>query len=229
MGCATWKRSALGRLGDSPRSNLPTSVADAVFVEDTLVVVFDDLAVVDAAWGADAGAGRRTLGAEQAARRLGLEVQTIEEGDARRWRRAQGRPDRVRRGQRAHRSGGDRAARDRSCPAGLGAVRPVEVRSVLHLKSAVTALPDGTVIGYPDLVDDDSVFDRFLPVPEPGGAHVVLLGDDRLADVGLGTPHRPSCSRDLGYSADRGRHLRVREARGLRDVPVGSRERPSSR
>ena len=28
---------------------------------------------------------------------------------------------------------------------------------VLHLKSAVTALPDGTIIGYPPLVDDAGV------------------------------------------------------------------------
>jgi dimethylargininase len=59
-------------------------------------------------------------------------------------------------------------------------VVPVPVSKVLHLKSAVTALPDGTVIGYPPLVDDPSVFDRFLPVPEEAGAHVVLLGDDRV-------------------------------------------------
>ena len=41
----------------------------------------------------------------------------------------------------------------------------VPVTKALHLKTAVTALPDGTVIGYPPLVDDPAVFDRFLPVP----------------------------------------------------------------
>ena len=55
-------------------------------------------------------------------------------------------------------------------------VVPVPVSKVLHLKSAVTALPDGTVIGYPPLVDDPTVWDRFLAVPEESGAHVVLLG-----------------------------------------------------
>jgi dimethylargininase len=59
-------------------------------------------------------------------------------------------------------------------------VVPVPVTKVLHLKSAVTALPDGTVIGYPPLVDDPSVFPAFLPVPEESGAHVVLLGGDRV-------------------------------------------------
>ena len=33
-------------------------------------------------------------------------------------------------------------------------VVPVPVTKVLHLKSAVTALPDGTVVGYEPLVDD---------------------------------------------------------------------------
>ncbi|HEX6360448.1 dimethylargininase [Actinophytocola sp.] len=56
-------------------------------------------------------------------------------------------------------------------------VVPVPVTKVLHLKTAVTALPDGTVIGYPPLVDDPSAFPRFLAVPEESGAHVVLLDD----------------------------------------------------
>ena len=55
-------------------------------------------------------------------------------------------------------------------------VVPVPVSKVLHLKSAVTALPDGTVLGYPPLVDDLSAWPRFLAVPEESGAHVVLLG-----------------------------------------------------
>jgi dimethylargininase len=57
---------------------------------------------------------------------------------------------------------------------------PVPVTRVLHLKSAVTALPDGTVIGHPPLVDDPAVFPNFLPVPEEGGSHVVLLGGDTV-------------------------------------------------
>lgn len=55
-------------------------------------------------------------------------------------------------------------------------VVPVPVSKVLHLKSAVTALPLGGVIGYLPLVDDPSVFDEFVAVPEEAGAHVVLLG-----------------------------------------------------
>lgn len=65
-------------------------------------------------------------------------------------------------------------------PAGARVVT-VPLTKVLHLKSAVTALPDGTVIGYPPIVDDADVWaERFLPVPEEPGSHVVLLGGDRV-------------------------------------------------
>ena len=60
----------------------------------------------------------------------------------------------------------------------------VPTKRVLHLKSAVTALPDGTVIGYEPLVDDPTVFDRFLAVPEEPGAHVVDLGDGHVIMTG---------------------------------------------
>ena len=63
----------------------------------------------------------------------------------------------------------------------LGArVVAVPVTKVPHLKSAVTALPGGTVIGHVPNMDAPALFPRFLPVPEPSGAHVVLLGGDRL-------------------------------------------------
>jgi dimethylargininase len=56
----------------------------------------------------------------------------------------------------------------------------VPVTKVLHLKSAVTALPDGTVIGYDPLVDEPRMFPRFLAVPEESGSHVVVIGQDKL-------------------------------------------------
>ncbi|MFC7360024.1 dimethylargininase [Nocardioides astragali] len=63
----------------------------------------------------------------------------------------------------------------------LGAtVTAVPTTKALHLKSAVTALPDGTVIGYEPVVDDPTTWPGFLAMPEEPGAHVVLLGDDRL-------------------------------------------------
>jgi dimethylargininase len=77
------------------------------------------------------------------------------------------------------------------------------VTKVLHLKSAVTALPDGTVVGYPPLVDNPSVWPSFLPVPEESGSHVVVLDPDTVL---------------MAASAPRSRELF--EARGLRTVVV---------
>jgi dimethylargininase len=64
-------------------------------------------------------------------------------------------------------------------PTGLSVVT-VPVTKVLHLKSAVTALPDGAVIGYPAALDDASAFAGLVAAPEEAGAHVVDLGDGAL-------------------------------------------------
>jgi dimethylargininase len=79
----------------------------------------------------------------------------------------------------------------------------VPVHKVLHLKSAVAALPDGTVVGYEPLVDDPGVWPTFMDVPEPSGSHVVLLGDDRVL-----------------MSADAPRSQEMFEERGLDVVAV---------
>ena len=63
----------------------------------------------------------------------------------------------------------------------------VPVTKVLHLKSAVTALPDGTVIGFDPLVDDPTVFPAYLSVPEEPGAHAVLL-DGRTVLMSTSAP-----------------------------------------
>ncbi|GMK57956.1 hypothetical protein CspeluHIS016_0407900 [Cutaneotrichosporon spelunceum] len=56
----------------------------------------------------------------------------------------------------------------------------VPVTKALHLKSAVTALPDGTVIGWLPIVDNPSIFPRFMPVPEEHGVAVVVLSDEHV-------------------------------------------------
>jgi dimethylargininase len=176
---------------------------DAVFVEDA-VVVFDDLAVVTRP-GADS---RRpeTAGAERAARAAGLEIHRITEpglidgGDVLKV---------VTRGEGGVRKTAYVGIGGRTNPEAVAQlalllaprgwfVRPVPVRKVLHLKSAVTALPDGTIIGYPALVDDPSAFDRFLAVPEPEGAHVVLVGGNRLL-VSANAPKSAALFRSMGY------------------------------
>jgi dimethylargininase len=150
---------------------------DAVFVEDT-VVVYGDLAVITRP-----GADERkpeTAGTERALLGLGYRVAhiaapgTLDGGDVLKhsgtvWVGVGGRTDQ---------EGVDQLAAHLA-PLGATVVR-VPVTKVLHLKSAVTALPDGTVVGYPPLVDDASVFPAFLPVPEEPGSHVVLLDGETV-------------------------------------------------
>jgi dimethylargininase len=173
---------------------------DAAFVEDT-VVVYGDLAVV-ARPGADA---RRpeTAGTEETLAGLGYRVARIEEpgtldgGDVLKH----GGTVWVGLGGRTNQSGVEQLA---ALLAPLGArVVGVPVSRVLHLKSAVTALPDGTVVGFEPLVDDPAVWEAFLPVPEEAGSHVVLLDGGTVL---------------MSTSAPRTRALF--EARGLRVVAV---------
>ena len=83
----------------------------------------------------------------------------------------------------------------------------VPVAKVLHLKSGVTALPDGTVVGYEPLVDDSSVFSPFLGVPEEHGTAVVDLGDGAVL-----------------MSADAPRTAELYASRGLEVVTVSITE-----
>lgn len=82
-------------------------------------------------------------------------------------------------------------------PRGLRVVA-VPLSKVLHLKSAITALPDGTIIGWPPAVDDVSLFPTFLAMPEEDGAHVVHLGDGHLL-VAASAPRSIALLADLGY------------------------------
>lgn len=74
----------------------------------------------------------------------------------------------------------------------------VPVTKTLHLKSAVTALPDGTIIGWDAVVDDPSVFPAYLAMPEEAGAHVVLLDDTRLL-LSSAAPRSAEVLEGLGY------------------------------
>jgi dimethylargininase len=173
---------------------------DGVFVEDT-VVMYGERAVVTRP-GADARKPE-TDGTAAVLRGLGYDVVEIEPpgtldgGDVLKH----GGTVWVGLGGRTNQSGVDQLAAYLE-PYGATVVG-VPVRKVLHLKSAVTALPDGTVIGYPPLVDDPDVWPSFLEVPEEPGSHVVLLGDDVVL---------------MSTSAPRTRSLL--EERGLRVVAV---------
>ena len=145
---------------------------DAVFIEDT-VVVCGGLAVITR----PGAAARRpeTVAVADTARALGLRVAaiaapaTLDGGDILQI----GQTVYVGLGSRTNAEG---IAQLAGLLAGVGRTTvTVPLARVLHLKSAVTALPDGTVLAFDDLVDLD-LFPRVRRVPEEAGAHVVPLG-----------------------------------------------------
>ncbi|MCX4671608.1 N(G),N(G)-dimethylarginine dimethylaminohydrolase [Streptomyces sp. NBC_01381] len=168
---------------------------DAVFVEDA-AVVFRNVALI-ARPGAESRRGE-TAGVEEAVARLGASVNwvwepgTLDGGDILKI----GDTIYVGRGGRTN-AAGVRQLRAAFEPLGARVVA-VPVSKVLHLKSAVTALPDGTVVGHPPLVDTPSLFPRFLPVPEESGAHVVLLGGSKLL-MAASAPKTAELFTDLGF------------------------------
>ncbi|GAA1999023.1 N(G),N(G)-dimethylarginine dimethylaminohydrolase [Nakamurella flavida] len=168
---------------------------DGVFVEDT-VVVMGRTAVLTRP-----GAPSRraeVAGTGDALRELGFDVRelgagTLDGGDVMQV------GDRVYVG-RGGRTDAAGVAALRSAAALLGrTVVAVPLTRVLHLKSAVTALPDGTIIGYPPIVDDPGFFPLFRPMPEEGGAHVVDLGEGRLL-IAASAPRSADLLADLGFT-----------------------------
>ncbi|WP_144121322.1 dimethylargininase [Catellatospora sichuanensis] len=168
---------------------------DSVFVEDA-VVVCDDLAVLTHP-GAAARRGEIT-GVEQAVLELGLrtariaEPGTLEGGDVLQV----GTTVYVGRGGRTN-AEGIRQLRALLAPLGRTVV-PVPLGEVLHLKSAVTALPDGTFLALPHLVPT-GLFPAVRPVEEEGGCHVVPLGGDRVL-LAASAPRTAELLADLGYT-----------------------------
>ncbi|GAB4078143.1 N(G),N(G)-dimethylarginine dimethylaminohydrolase [Nostocoides australiense] len=168
---------------------------DAVFVEDP-VVVHEDLAVI-----ANPGAAQRrreTIGVEQTMRDLGYRIAriaapgTLDGGDV------------LRSGDTAY-----VGLSSRTNGAGIQQLathlrefgvrtQAVPVERALHLKSAVTALPDGTVIGWDPVVDDKEAFPAYEAMPEEGGAHVVILGEDQLL-MAASAPRSAELLRARGY------------------------------
>jgi len=177
--------AALADAGWSVREvSLAEDCPDSVFVEDT-VVVCDSLAVLTRP-GAETRRAE-VAGTEAAVRDLGLDIVRIEEpgtldgGDV----LQSGPTVYVGRGGRTN-GDGIRQLRRHLSTVGRTVV-PVALRDVLHLKSAVTALPDGTFLALPHLFDS-AVFPALRVVAEEPGAHVVPIGDGRVlmsASAGL--------------------------------------------
>jgi dimethylargininase len=157
----------------APADELP----DSAFVEDTLVVC-GDLAVLTRPGAVVRQA--EVAGTEEAVRELGLDVARIE---------APGTLD-----------GGDVLTVGTTLYAGLGGrtnqegirqlaelagsrgyeVVTVPLRQVLHLKSAVTALPDGTIVAADPSLIDTGPLPPVVVVPEEAGSHVVRLRGDKV-------------------------------------------------
>lgn len=167
---------------------------DGVFVEDA-VVMFDDLAVL-ASPGAESRRGEIAT-VERALAGLDVRVARIERpgtldgGDVLKV----GRTVYVGRSSRTN-DDGIRQLAALVEPHGW-AVVAVPVSRVLHLKSGVTALPDGTVIGFAPLVDDPTLFPEFLPVPEEKGTAVVVL-DERTVLMSADAPQTAEMLRTRG-------------------------------
>jgi len=183
---AGWTVQEVDRIDECP---------DSVFVEDT-VVVCDDLAVLTR----PGAAARRAevAGTETVVRALGLDVVRIEPpgtldgGDVLQV----GPVVYVGRGGRTNDAGIgqlDRYLRGRGSN-----VVAVALHDVLHLKSAVTALPDGSLLAVPSLVDT-AVLPPVHAVEEEAGCHVVPLGGDRVL-IAASAPRTAAWLSDRGYT-----------------------------
>jgi dimethylargininase len=168
---------------------------DSVFIEDTVVVI-GDIAVLTRP-----GAETRRpeiAGVEAALDSTELTVRRIEEPGTLDGGDVLQVGDRVYvgRGGRTN-AEGIRQLRRIARDAGRTVVA-IPLERVLHLKSAVTALPDGTFLIFEDLVDA-SLFPGVRAVTEEPGAHVVLLGGDDVL-VAASAPVTAAMIADLGYS-----------------------------
>jgi dimethylargininase len=74
----------------------------------------------------------------------------------------------------------------------------VPLGKVLHLKSAVTALPDGTFLPHPQLLPA-GLFQAVRSVEEEGGCHVVPLGGDRVM-IAASAPRTAGLLDDLAFT-----------------------------
>jgi dimethylargininase len=168
---------------------------DAVFVEDS-VVMFDGIAVITRP-GAETRRGE-IVATEKVIDELSLSVNritapgTLDGGDVLKV----GDTVYVGRGGRTN-AEGVRQLRRILEPLHRQVIA-VPLTKVLHLKSAVTALPDGTIVGYPPAVDDPAIFPHWVPVPEESGAHVVCLAEDHLL-MAADCPESVSMLEDRGY------------------------------
>jgi dimethylargininase len=150
---------------------------DAPFVEDTMVVS-GDLAVI-----ARPGARARlaeTAGSAAAARQLGFHLApitapgTVDGGDVLKL----GRTWFVGIGGRTN-DEGIRQLTGIAARRGI-TVTAIPITGVLHLKSAITALPDGTLLANVAAIGRPDLLPPLVPAPDRGPWRMILLGGDRV-------------------------------------------------
>jgi dimethylargininase len=186
--------AALARHGWEPRVVEPADgCPDSVFVEDAVVVCAGTAVLTRP------GAAQRRpelAGVEAAVRALGLPLARIEApgtldgGDVLQVDRTvyvgqSGRTD----------AEGTRQLAALLAPLGREVV-PVPLRGALHLKSAVTALPDGTLVTWAGARHVDKTG---WEVPEEGGAHLVPLGEGEVL-LAASAPRTAELLADRGLS-----------------------------
>jgi dimethylargininase len=168
---------------------------DCVFIEDT-VVMLGQVAVITSP-GAQSRMGEEDA-VEAVIADLGLDTRhirqpgTLDGGDVLKV----GDTIYVGRGGRTNAEG---IRQFRAIAIELGySVIAVPVTKALHLKSAVTALPDGTVLGHPTLVDNPAIFPHYLEVPEVQGVAVVVLTNNSVL-MSASAPKTVALIESLGY------------------------------
>jgi dimethylargininase len=168
---------------------------DSVFVEDTMVL-HADLAVIARPAIGSRRPELRT--AELAIAGLGYRLArisapaTLDGGDVLRV----GRTVYVGLGGRTN---GAAATQLRSLLAPFGArVVGVPIAGVLHLKTALATLPDGSIVGHPPLLVDPEAFPALRSVPEPTGAQVLVI-DERTLLLSDDCPRSAELYARLGY------------------------------
>ncbi|GAA4675854.1 dimethylargininase [Phytohabitans rumicis] len=186
--------AALEGAGWTVRDVVPAEhCPDSVFVEDT-VLVCGNRAVL-----ARSGAPQRrpeVAGTESAVRAVGLDVTRIETPGTLDGGDVLQAGDTVYVG-RGGRTNGEAIRQLRRLLPDRRVVG-VPLGRVLHLKSAVTALPDGTFLTWPGLVDT-AVFPAVRTVDEEPGCHVVPLGGDRVL-IAASAPKTAALLDDLGFT-----------------------------
>ncbi len=167
---------------------------DGVFVEDTVVIV-DDLAVLTRP--GDPTRRAEPHSAATALEQRGYDVVRVDPpgrldgGDV----LAVGDTLYIGEGARTD------AAGVRAVAAAVGRRRRVvgmPVHGALHLKTAVTALPDGTLIGLPDHLDIPALTPhQVVAAPEATGANVLVLGETVV--VSASAPRTAALVADRGF------------------------------